>query len=351
MRINKVSLSLSLYFIAICIGSLLFVCSFTYGAHGTQGLQVVSYLLASATLSAFSLCFNSLYILLSQRHARAATPSIPGFISTHFALLALGYTWLLIFTECFNVSLQVAVQTCALLLAGCSLLAGRIWIFINPVEQAVEYEALPGEFYQDATNSSEVGSFRAWYHGGRYTELQSRVLRVYKEGDSVYDFGGGSTEWNSSKIPVIGVDVNRSLLETGMAKGHLAEILAAELYKTGLPDNCANIIIIAEVIEHMVKPRAVLAEIARCLKPGGTLILTVPWDTPFSPFFWLFNVQCFFRGYVLGEDYYQQRCGHVNHFSGRRLRILISSAGLCVETLHRFRGFLLYSVSRKQLSA
>jgi SAM-dependent methyltransferase len=228
-----------------------------------------------------------------------------------------------------------------------SLLAARIWVFITPIVRDVAYEELPADFYHDTTKSEQVGAFRAWYHGGRYQELQAQVHSLYTEGDSIYDFGCGGAQWNQSKLPVIGVDVSRGLLQYGKDRGQLRDIVVAELDKTGLPDACADIIIISEVIEHIVDPVKVLHEIHRCLKPGGRLIATVPWDTPFSPFFWLFNVQCFYRGHIVGEEYYKQRCGHINHFSLRRLKKLLTQTGFSVQRMYRFRGFLLYSISTK----
>ncbi len=343
-------ISLLVHLAAVAAGAAVFVCVFglTAGAAGSAAL--VPYLAAAAAASLFCLLFASLYIGVTTRHACAATPALAGLVASH-VLLALGGYLLFLFALALGAPAGIAVPLSGFLLSGGSFLASRIWVFINPVVQAVEYEELPGDFYQDTTRPEEVGGFRAWYHGGRYAELQSRVLRACKPGDVIYDFGCGGAEWNQTKVPVVGIDVNRSLLEAGRAKGQLSEAVVAELHKTGLPDASADIVIISEVIEHMVDPKAVLAEISRCLKPGGMLILTVPWDTPLSPFFWLFNVQCFYRGYVIGEEYYRQRCGHVNHFSGPRLKRLIAEAGLNVHTLYRFRGFLLYTISSKESSA
>ena len=42
------------------------------------------------------------------------------------------------------------------------------------------------------------------------------------------------------------------------------------------PDESLNLIIASEIIEHMPEPEMVVGEIARVLKPGGQLILTMP---------------------------------------------------------------------------
>jgi SAM-dependent methyltransferase len=261
--------------------------------------------------------------------------------------MILGFGALILIEVTAKESSATSMMILAALIAIASLISARVWVFLTPVLRDVHYEEIPADFYQDTTKEEHVGSFRAWYHGGRYKELQAKVESLYTPGDCIYDFGCGSAEWNRSKLPVIGADVSRALLQSGLDRGHLSDIVVTELDRTGLPDDCADLIIISEVLEHIIDPARVLAEIHRCLKPGGRLLLTVPWDTPFSPFFWLFNVQCFYRGYVLGEDYYRQRCGHVNHFSLRALRALLVKTGFSVQQMYRFRGFLLYSISTK----
>lgn len=228
-----------------------------------------------------------------------------------------------------------------------SLFIGRIWIFVSPSSALVEYQGLDEDFYEKSVDTAQVGSFRAWYHQGRYLEVAALVQSTYKPGYVVYDFGSGGSEWNSMHLPVIGVDINRRMLEYGRAKGNLIAFEVTELHKTNLGAESADLVVCTEALEHVPKKEDVLHEIMRVLKPGGCLILTVPWDTIFSPFFWLFNVNCFYRGYVLGEEYHRQRCGHYNHFSRGRLRKLLSSAGFRVMRTYRYRGLLLYNVCMK----
>ncbi len=46
------------------------------------------------------------------------------------------------------------------------------------------------------------------------------------------------------------------------------------------PDDSVDAVLLLEVLEHLPDPRAALGEIARVLKPGGTLLLTMPFLYP-----------------------------------------------------------------------
>ncbi len=47
-----------------------------------------------------------------------------------------------------------------------------------------------------------------------------------------------------------------------------------------LADNCVDAVIALELLEHVTHPLAVLRELARVLKPGGTVIVSVPSAVP-----------------------------------------------------------------------
>jgi SAM-dependent methyltransferase len=334
-------------FVTVAVASGVFMALLRWMGHPTDDLLLLPYSMAFLGLMTCTLGSTAASLVVSNSNWSAGRLFLPGLVATHLPLMILGFGALILIEVTAKESSATSMMILAALIAIASLISARVWVFLTPVLRDVHYEEIPADFYQDTTKEEHVGSFRAWYHGGRYKELQAKVESLYTPGDCIYDFGCGSAEWNRSKLPVIGADVSRALLQSGLDRGHLSDIVVTELDRTGLPDDCADLIIISEVLEHIIDPARVLAEIHRCLKPGGRLLLTVPWDTPFSPFFWLFNVQCFYRGYVLGEDYYRQRCGHVNHFSLRALRALLVKTGFSVQQMYRFRGFLLYSISTK----
>jgi SAM-dependent methyltransferase len=68
---------------------------------------------------------------------------------------------------------------------------------------------------------------------------------------------------------------------------------AADAAALPLPAGCADTVIALELLEHVPRPQAVLAEIVRLLAPGGTAFVSVPSSAPRheDPDFWRFTAQ------------------------------------------------------------
>lgn len=74
---------------------------------------------------------------------------------------------------------------------------------------------------------------------------------------------------------VYGIDGSSAALETASSRGLAAT--QGDL-DGGLPYRVAtfDIVLAAEILEHLFDPQAMLGEIARVLKPGGAAVITVP---------------------------------------------------------------------------
>ena len=103
----------------------------------------------------------------------------------------------------------------------------------------------------------------------------------------------------------------------------------------------------SETLEHMLDLPAVLTEVRRILKDDGLFLITVPYDVFLGPFFILFNVNCLYQGYVKGSNYHKFRCGHVNHFTKRRLSDRLAESGFSLSRTDVVNGLSLYGVARK----
>jgi SAM-dependent methyltransferase len=90
------------------------------------------------------------------------------------------------------------------------------------------------------------------------------------------------------------------------------------------PDERFDRVIAAEVLEHVGDDRAVIAELARVLRPGGTLAVTVPR--------WWPEQVC----WALAEDYHAPvvEGGHVRIYRARQLAGRLRGAGLRTVASH-----------------
>ncbi|MBV8234252.1 MAG: class I SAM-dependent methyltransferase, partial [Acidimicrobiia bacterium] len=89
------------------------------------------------------------------------------------------------------------------------------------------------------------------------------------------------------------------------------------------PDASFDRVIAAEVLEHIPADTAALAELARVLRPGGTIAVTVPR--------WLPERIC----WALSDEYHTVPGGHIRIYRASTLAIRLQAAGLVL----RGRGY------------
>ena len=98
--------------------------------------------------------------------------------------------------------------------------------------------------------------------------------------------------------------------------GGQARALAGDATAMPLPDASVDVVIAAEVLEHIPADQAAIAEIARVLRPGGLAAVTVP--------AWLPERVC----WALSADYHNVPGGHVRIFTRKELTAKLAQAGL-----------------------
>lgn len=147
--------------------------------------------------------------------------------------------------------------------------------------------------------------------------------------DRVLDLGCGEgrhaiTAYLNEAVRVVGLDLSHADLLT--ARGRYAEFqdpndpsrqvdfLRASGLRLPFGDASFDKVICAEVLEHIPDFESVLAEIHRVLKPGGTLVVSVP---RFGPE-WL----C----WQLSAAYHQVQGGHVRIFKQKDLQRAVEAA-------------------------
>jgi SAM-dependent methyltransferase len=97
---------------------------------------------------------------------------------------------------------------------------------------------------------------------------------------------------------------------------------AGDATRMPFPDDSFDIVIAAEIMEHIPADQNAMHEVARVLKPGGIAAVTVP--------AWLPERVC----WLLSDDYHNVPGGHIRIFTRRELEIKLARAGLDVGGHH-----------------
>jgi SAM-dependent methyltransferase len=109
---------------------------------------------------------------------------------------------------------------------------------------------------------------------------------------TVLDVGCGAQPFRS----LVNVEANYLGIDTDAAKAHFGYEMPNTTYFSGnvwpVADASVNLVLCTETLEHVLETRRFLAEAARCLVPGGTLLLTIPFAARwhFIPYdYWRFT--------------------------------------------------------------
>lgn len=92
--------------------------------------------------------------------------------------------------------------------------------------------------------------------------------------------GGGHVLRMFREAKLTAIDVSDEFLDTARRNlsGYDVKFVKGEVDKLDLPSESFDRIICTEVLEHTKDPDAILATIARLLRPGGVAVITVPND-------------------------------------------------------------------------
>lgn len=259
-----------------------------------------------------------------------------------------GLLWLVM--RASGLAFTPSVLVALVILAVTNTVINRVSTFSSATLAMVEYQEMSETFYDDQTDPKKVNWFRAWFHRSRYQRLTAFVGACYKPGMAIADLGCGNCWWNSNGYPVVGVDVNENMLRWARRNNRLFDYrITNDLSQTGLADGSMDLVVMSETLEHLLNLDETIREVARILKDDGVFLVTVPYDFFLGPFFILFNVNCLWQGYVRGSKYHRYRCGHVNHFTKRRLRDALAANGFGVRQMFVVNGMSLYTAAIKKI--
>ena len=123
------------------------------------------------------------------------------------------------------------------------------------------------------------------------------------------------------------LDLFGAMREAGEAPpGAEADIKQGDALALPFPDGEFDRVVAAEVLEHIPEDTAAIAELARVLRPGGTIAVTVPR--------WLPERVC----WALSDAYHANEGGHVRIYTRDVLVGRLRAAGLVYEGHHHAHG-------------
>jgi SAM-dependent methyltransferase len=137
----------------------------------------------------------------------------------------------------------------------------------------------------------------------------------------MYRRGGDVVAFDQDGDELAGVlDLFGAMRDAGeVPDGAEADIKEGDALSLPFADGEFDRVVAAEVLEHIADDTAAIAELARVLRPGGTMAVTVPR--------WLPEKVC----WALSDAYHEVEGGHVRIYRGHELVARLEAAGLVYE--------------------
>jgi len=132
--------------------------------------------------------------------------------------------------------------------------------------------------------------------------------------------------WQSQGWSVSGIDVNPQNIAASKSAGLDAVLCDCNSEKLPFEDQSFTLIFAGEVIEHLVDTDRFIAEIYRCLVPGGTAIITTPNLASFEN-----RIRLLFGIYPIWVDYSLKGSGHVRAYTPRVLKKQLIQHGFNIK--------------------
>lgn len=167
-----------------------------------------------------------------------------------------------------------------------------------------------------------ISSWRQYRDLRRFQVILDAFPR--KKGLSVLDVGcgdGAFLELSASRgFNTTGLEISEERVKRAKrflrSKGVSADVAVGDVNKTPFKGGTFDIVVASEVIEHTLNPRKAVSELVRIAKPGGTVIITVPYRESLS------FEQCVHCGKLT------PKAGHLYSFDIPQGKKIFKSAGL-----------------------
>ena len=148
------------------------------------------------------------------------------------------------------------------------------------------------------------------------------AFEAFRRGASVVAVDWGASEVETTKRWLGAIAEAGEAGRDAEGRVARAEVVRGDLRALPVPDASVDRVIASEVLEHIPDDVAALAEIARVLKPGGRVAVTVPRYGP-ERICW-----------ALSDEYHANEGGHVRIYRAGVLRARLAAAGLVPGVSH-----------------
>ncbi|MCZ2839789.1 class I SAM-dependent methyltransferase [Modestobacter sp. VKM Ac-2985] len=143
------------------------------------------------------------------------------------------------------------------------------------------------------------------------------AFEAYRRGASVL-----AVDWGQQEVATTAEWLGAIAAAGEAPAGASAGVARGDLRALPVPDASVDRVIASEVLEHIVDDRTALAEIARVLKPGGRVAVSVPRYGP-ERICW-----------ALSDSYHANEGGHIRIYRGDQLWERLAAAGLRPTDTH-----------------
>jgi ubiquinone/menaquinone biosynthesis C-methylase UbiE len=161
--------------------------------------------------------------------------------------------------------------------------------------------------------------YHAVRHEMRYDLVADVVRELVPTGGTIVDIGCGAAlvADRLADLPVtyVGLEYGGHQLKFAVDKSRQGEatpirrwFLQGDAERLPIESASADVVVMSEVIEHLLRPDHAVWEVARILRPGGTFVMTtnnaseMPLRSPLSdPFSWLEKALGFYRDGLISE--------------------------------------------------
>jgi ubiquinone/menaquinone biosynthesis C-methylase UbiE len=136
----------------------------------------------------------------------------------------------------------------------------------------------PDQAYFDVMAAN---SDRHWWYRARWNLVAELLDGLVPPAATAIDVGCGTGEVlallaDAGAQRIVGSDLSTDALGYAAGRAGGGALLVSRAERLPFPPACADVVVSLEVIEHLDSDIAALREFRRVLRPGGTLLVTVP---------------------------------------------------------------------------